>query len=357
MNKQGRPPVLTDEIKQVLGDLKAMYPTYSPRALEKQWNYFVLYVKDKYSHLKDKGPGKSKINDWVNTCWKPNKDQIGIEKVWNTAALKDEPISHESIPWLIGLQIQRGLYHSKPVTIRQAKWFDRLSGFRQYLESGDSLTSFTAKEYISNVSFFDIPWKVSLSTNGIPINERPIFIAQVIATWAQVYAYREYIDTMSGIKNPDYSDLDISIAKNEIGAIYAHNFQQYFTRMLDKTATQATYSEKQRLNMLHEVDHITFQETTLLGHALGDPEMKNSSIELYSYALWQILVRPKLIDRISKLAYIKKIQYLVHIREWVIEKPYLKYSAFPYGLDRFLKIAEKESETNIGAKIQDRKKS
>jgi hypothetical protein len=61
----------------------------------------------------------------------------------------------------------------------------------------------------------------------------------VIATWAQIYAYREYIDTMSGIKNPDYSDLDAPIAKNKIGAIYSYNFQQYFTRMLDKNANQA----------------------------------------------------------------------------------------------------------------------
>jgi len=352
MNKQGRPPVLTDEIKQVLGELKAMYPTYSPRALEKQWNYFVLHVKNKYSHLKDKGPGKSKINDWVNTYWKPNKDKIGIEKVWNTAALKDESISHESIPWLIGLQIQRSLYHSKPMTIRQAKWFDRLSGFRQYLESGDPLTSFTAKADSYNAPFFDIPWKVSLSTKEIPNNERPRFIAQVIATWAQIYAHREYIDTMSGIKNPDYSDLDASIAKNKIGAIYSYNVQQYLTRMLDKTPSQATYSEKQRLNLLNNVDHITFQETTLLGHALGDPEMKDRSIELYSYALWQILVRPKLIDRISKLAYIKKIRYFVHIREWVIEKPYLKYGSFPYGLDRILKIVENEDESNNRDKNQ-----
>jgi hypothetical protein len=81
-------------------------------------------------------PSLKSIQSIPRSYWKPNKDKIGIEKIWNTAALKDESISHGSIPWLIRLQIQRGWYHSKPMTIRQAKWFDRLSGFRQYLESG-----------------------------------------------------------------------------------------------------------------------------------------------------------------------------------------------------------------------------
>ena len=34
-----------------------------------------------------------------------------------------------------------------------------------------------------------------------------IFLSHIIATYAQIYAYREKIDTIADIKNTDYSDI------------------------------------------------------------------------------------------------------------------------------------------------------
>ena len=76
-------------------------------------------------------------------------------------------------------------YLARPLSIREVKWFARLFGFRTYFKPLQEI------EDDPDLKF--------------------MFISNVLASWAQVYAEREKVDTIAGIEEPDYSDLDIAI--------------------------------------------------------------------------------------------------------------------------------------------------
>ena len=50
----------------------------------------------------------------------------------------------------------------------------------------------------------------------------------IIATWAQIYAYRERIDAIAGIKEPDFSDLDSHLAKYDLDDLAQSEAKQLF---------------------------------------------------------------------------------------------------------------------------------
>jgi len=97
------------------------------------------------------------------------------------------------IPWIINVKYNLRKHLARPLSIREVKWFAKLFGFRTYFKP--------LPEMENNPEL------------------KSLFVSSVLASWAQVYAEREKVDTIAGIEEPDYSDLDIAIVENDFHAI------------------------------------------------------------------------------------------------------------------------------------------
>jgi len=295
MNKPGRPPVITNEIAQIIAKMKDRHSNWSVREYEQKFDDFAP------RELKGKGPGRTALNDYINKM-NLNVEKMGIERAWSSAELNNENINPESVRWLIALQVYRKSYYSKPLTVREAKWFSFLSGFRGVFSQ--DLTDF-----------------------GLSPQLKDVFISSVLATWAELYAYREKIDTMAGIKNPDYSDLDNNLANLDFEAIYKYNDVKLFDAIGE--ITNRDDINKENLEDFNEqyllpslIDQIRFQEMRILAHSLGEPDMTQDSIRLYSGILTSILAdNPTFFDALFKIPHIKRIHFLSVLRNWVKENP------------------------------------
>ena len=152
-------------------------------------------------------------------------------------------------------------------------------------------------------------------------------IDSVIATWAEIYAYREKIDTLAGIKNPDFTDLDSNIANADFKAIYQYN-ENYLYDAMGKIANRDDVVKKDlevfdnQYLLPSLIDQIRFQEIEILVHSLGEPDMSHKSIRLYSTILaWILLDNPQFFKDLMKLPYVKRRNLLTSIREWVKDNP------------------------------------
>ncbi len=164
-----RPQKLKPSVKSLIAKRAIENPNYDRRLL-------ALELIKEIKKAGEIQPTEDTLIKYISEA----RSKYTIDKAWNTSVLNSEPISPDALPWLIGVQVHLKSYCSKPLTIREAKWFNRLSGFR-----------------------YTFP--VSLESLGISDRTKDAFLSLVIATWAQIYAYREKIDTIARIKEPDYS--------------------------------------------------------------------------------------------------------------------------------------------------------
>jgi hypothetical protein len=250
-----------------------------------------------------------------------------LDEPWDTSMLSSEPLSSEVIPWLMGMQYYRKCYGSKPLTVREAKWFGRLFGFRDTWD----------------LQKIEMDFKISQQLI------RNVFLPHVIATWAQLYAYREKIDTIAGIKITSYSLMDNHIASGELKEIYDYNNKWLFDS-IDETVNRDDVSKKDiedfdaKYLLPSLVDQIRFQEIQILAYSLGEPDMSHKSIALYSHALTTLLAdNLELRDRVQKLPQVKKVRFLVLLREEVKDNPNTPLVNFDKGfIECFINIVEKE---------------
>ena len=145
--------------------------------------------------------------------------QNPVDKSWNTALLNSEMLDPDLIPWIINVQYHLNKYLAKPLTIREVKWFTRLFGFRTY--------------------FKPLP-----EMENDP-DLRSLFISNVLATWAQIYAEREKVDDIAGIQEPDYSDLDIAIVDNDFSAIREYSDEKLSDQIHGLRGNQRELTESQ----------------------------------------------------------------------------------------------------------------
>ncbi len=234
------------------------------------------------------------------------------DKPWNTAALNSEPINAEVIPWLIGLQVSRKQFLSKPITIREAKWFNRLFGLKNDLA----------------LKYFNVD-------NDPKLKKR--LISHVIATWAQIYAYIEKIDTIASVKEPDYTDIDRELARLNIGLAY-----RKANRILSDIKEKEKLTEKDFAKLNDSVsrvyiDFITRWEVHFLNHSLGDHDMSFMSLMRYgeiitNYSL-TILEDGSPYQSLKKLKYRQKLAFFERLRHWCNDNPETKVTT-----DNFLSI-------------------
>ncbi|MFC2060136.1 hypothetical protein ACFLTZ_03460 [Chloroflexota bacterium] len=193
--------------------------------------------------------------------------QNPVDKPWNTALLNSEMLDSDLIPWIINVQYHLKKYLAKPLTIREVKWFTRLFGFKPY--------------------FKPLP---EMENNS---DLRSLFISNVLATWAQIYAEREKVDDIAGIQEPDYSDLDIAIVDNDYSAIREYSDEKLSDQVhgllgKQRRLTESQWSKIQEGWTLPSVKHnILILESRVLNHSLGDSGMSPQYLRAYHNMLFQ----------------------------------------------------------------------
>jgi hypothetical protein len=288
MAKSGRRKVITPEIGKTIVVIMDRHAGWSLRDIQNKIPAFYREVNGK--SLPCKIPSLNPINDFIEETVKPKREAIsesGIDKPWTSAALINEPMGSETIHWLICLQVYKRLCFSKPFTIREAKWFRNLLNFREN---------------------YSCPWEINLTPEY-----EDIFLSHAIATWAQIYAYREKIDNIAGIKDADYGDLDTGIATADFSKLIASNDYS------ENWASTLNHSKKYL--MPHLVDSMRLIEFFFIAHSLGYPDMADSSIILYAKGLLLTQEDNTNKPRIEKLSYIQRVRLLVLLREWAKGHP------------------------------------
>jgi hypothetical protein len=193
--------------------------------------------------------------------------QNPVDKSWNTALLNGELLDSDLIPWIIKAQYHRKKFLAKPLTVREVKWFTRLFGFRTY--------------------FKPLP---EMENNP---DLESLFISSVLATWAQVYAEREKIDNIAGIRELDYSDMDIAIVNNDFSEMREYSDEKLSDQIHNlrgkrKKLTQSQWTRIQEEWVLPSLRHnILLLESRILRHSLGDPNMSPKYLRAYHAILCQ----------------------------------------------------------------------
>ena len=231
-----------------------------------------------------------------------NKDLNELQdKPWNTAALNDASLSPDSIRWLMLIQLLRKYFFSKPITIREAKWFDRFSGFKNMNQN----YSGTEKEMIFSLS---------------------------LMTWAQKYAYREKIDILAGVKQPDYSDLDISMITGDFQSTSDQSRKLMSdavdTILIDKNSARnilikALRNAYNRYIKPSMFDSLRNTEVSFLGHSLGDPDMSENALLLYAASLVTLDKDEQLSTKLKEMKYSPKLELIRLVRDWCMKNAVL----------------------------------
>jgi hypothetical protein len=209
------------------------------------------------------------LRSYEELCRETRKNarvQNSVDKPWNTALLNGEALDPEIVPWIATVQyyLQKNL--SKPLNIREVKWFVRLFGFRTFVKPLPEIQ--------------DNPDLVRL------------FVAMSLSSWAQIYAETEKVDEIAGINNPDYSNLDIAIAENDFSAIREYSDQKLIDQVHGMRGKQSELTVSKWAKILEgwtlpSLRHnIMILESTILGHSLGDPDMSPEYLRAYHNLLF-----------------------------------------------------------------------
>ena len=225
--------------------------------------------------------------------------QNPVDKPWNTSLLEKEMLSPELVPWIINVQYRLKKYLSKPLTIREVKWFSRLFGFRTYFKPLPEMEN--------------------------DADLRSLFISSVLATWAQIYAEREKVDDIAGIQEPDYSDLDTAIVERDFSAIREYSDEKLSDQVHDLLGNQHDLTESQWVKIqegwtLPSLKHnILILESSVLHHSLGDPDMSPQYLKTYHNMLFHY--DHNRYEEDYGATYQERIDTIISIRKKVIEIP------------------------------------
>jgi hypothetical protein len=274
-----------------------------------------LAPKEIFNKLEDSAgenervPSLSYVQKFCREELFPNYDKMQKElrdSPWNTATLNIEPISPEAIPWLIKLQTSRIKYLSKLITIREAKWFNRFFGLRD-----------------------DIVIRDSDADNDPELKK--IIIPYILAFYAQIYAFREQLDTIANIKNPDYTDMDSHLVELDFNPFNDISFNRTLNE-ISFTSDKKNYPKIGRFHYSIRIsaiyiDYISNSEIFYLHHPLGNPDMSDKSIELYLNILFSLTCKKsfnKFKNRLQKLTYIQKLTFFMGLRKCCNDNPVFK---------------------------------
>jgi len=218
-----------------------------------------------------------------------------LDKPWSTVTLGREMIDAEVIPWLIGAQVHRKQFLSRPLTIREARWFNRLFGLRNNIALLPDMASNPKLELF--------------------------YKSNMLSTWSEIYAYREKIDSIAGIKDPDFSDLDAAVLQQSSQSMdeYSAEIMRDQVFHINQTLTLANHHEPSWDELLSPLIQIRYWEMRSIYHSLGEPAMSSEAVDTYLFALKVITSTSPLdrdfVARIQELDYGKKINFFISVRQ------------------------------------------
>jgi len=275
--RKGRARV-TEEIRREVSRLLDQEKDWESKKKHPGWWYRSEVAN--FLKLEDQdNPSLRSYEELIREIRKNLREVNPFDKPWNTASLNDKPINTEIIPWIVSVQFNRRLFLSKPLTIREVKWFTRLFGFR--------------------TNFKPLP---EIESN---VNLKPFFISNVLATWSQIYADRERIDFIAGIQDQDYSDLDIAVVDNNIRLAVKYIDEKMFDRAIRMKASRAEIPER---------EYIVYFESDYLQHSLGEPEMSHESCHAYNIMMSYANVRYE--EKLRVAPYLQKINLFILMRQF-----------------------------------------
>ncbi len=258
-------------------------------------------------------PSLRSYEELVREIRKNARVQNPVDKPWNTALLNSESLDPDIIPWIINAQHHRKQFLSKPLTIREVKWFTRLFGFRTYFKPS-----------------------LEIENNA---DLRLFFLSNVLATWAQIYAEREKVDDIAGIQEPDYSDLDIAIVDNNSSAIREYSDEKLSEQAHGLLGKRRDLTESQRARIqegwtLPSLKHnILILESRILHHSLGDPDMSPQYLRAYHNMLFQH--DHNRYEEDWGTTYQKRLDAFMKIRKNIIGEPEETINILNFSLDDF----------------------
>lgn len=257
---------VTDEIKRTVSRLIDQ---------EKDWEYKKKHPSRWYRAEtarilgldESANPSLRSYEELCRATRKNSRVQNPDDKPWNTALLNSEMVDPELIPWVINAQANLRKYLSKPLTIREVKWFAKLFGFRSHFKP------ITETEKDADLKF--------------------LFLTNALASWAQVYAEREKVDSIASIEEPDYSDLDIAIVDNDFSQIREYSDEKLSDQVHSilgkkRGLTESQWAKIQEAWTLPSLKHnILILESRILRHSLGDPDMSPEYLRAYHNLLFR----------------------------------------------------------------------
>ncbi len=147
------------------------------------------------------------------------------------------------------------------------------------------------------------------------------FKSNMLATWSEIYAYREKIDSIAGIKEPDFSDLDAAVLQQSSQSMdeYSAEIMRDQIFHINDTLTLTNHHEPSWDELVSPSIQIRYWEMRTIYHSLGEPAMSSEAIDTYLYALKGINSTSPLdrdfVARIQGLYYEKKIDFFISVRQ------------------------------------------
>jgi len=293
----GRPKKLKPSVRRLIAEKAIKYLNMDRRLL-------ALELIDEINAAGEIPPTEETAMSYISR----DRSRYKIDETWNSASLIYQTIAPDVLQCLIWIQIYRKRNLSKQLSTREARWFNNLSGIRQ------------------NYSF--IPVTVSSDLKNT-------FLIHVTATWAQIYAYREKIDDIVNVKDPNYSDLDEAMVTGDLRKLAALNeYQQDFV-----------FDDKWKGKYLipYYINQIRTIEIGALGHSLGDPDMLDSAIGTYAASLVTIFNDTEYSQRFNKLLYLPRMGLLLLLRQNAKEHPNEEATLIKAKISKILDNVEKEN--------------
>jgi hypothetical protein len=109
---------------------------------------------------------------------------------------------------------------------------------------------------------------------------KKIIIPYILAFYAQIYAFREQLDTIANFKNPDYTDMDSHLVELDFNLFNGISFNRTLNKIW-LTIDKKNYPKIGRFKYSTiDIDYIGNSEIFYLRHSLGNPDMSDKSIEL-----------------------------------------------------------------------------
>ena len=239
-------------------------------------------------------PSLRSYEELLREIRKKSKVENPLDGSWNTVLLNTDPLNPELIPWVMRAQYNRKEFLAKPLTIREVKWFARFIGFKDVIKPPPEM---------DNV-----------------LDLKAYFIINVLATWAQLYAAREKIDSVAGIQELDYSDLDIAMVDNDYRNIIGYNNDKLMNKIQEMREKSAKITQSQWDKYFEEwikpalIEHIVFFETNYLFHSLGEPDMSQEALKAYGIMLsWNEANYGQVLWKDS---YEKRVGFFIRLRQY-----------------------------------------